>query len=117
MGNGRRRRDDGAVRVVVFQEGAFLVAQCLEYDIAVQAPSFGELRPRFEKTMVAHMMLAIEHGDQPFEKLAPAPDLYWEMFEKAEKGGKFAARFELNYPERSMPSESRTPRSAEVALA
>jgi hypothetical protein len=37
MGNKPRVARKYAVRAVVFQEGEWLCAQCLEYDLAVQA--------------------------------------------------------------------------------
>ena len=71
------------ISAVVFREGEFWVAQCLEYDIATQAKSLRDLQYELQRTLVGHIVASNEAGQQPFEKLAPAPKPYWDMFATA----------------------------------
>ena len=75
------------LHVLVIREGEQLVAQCIEYDIAAQAPTLGELQARFDLAIVATVALAIEHGEDPFANVGPAPAWYVEEFKRAVRLG------------------------------
>ncbi len=64
------------LRVVIFQEGDWLCAQCLDYDIATQAKSLDDLRYDLERLMVGHIAISLKHGVKPFRHLQPAPKKY-----------------------------------------
>jgi hypothetical protein len=72
-------------RAVLIQEAdGRWSAQCLEYDIAVQAKNLTDVRAELEKALVGHFVVCTELKLKPFETLGPAPQRYWEMF-KASK--------------------------------
>lgn len=77
----RVRRPLRALRVVVFQEGDWLCAQCLDHDLAVQARTLEKLYDQLSRMIVGHIAVRREHGRRPFEDLQPAPKKYWDMFE------------------------------------
>jgi hypothetical protein len=72
------------IRVVSFQEGPWLVAQCLDVDIAAQGKTEDELLYQLTRLLVGRIMAAEEFGiDDPFAKLPRAPQKYWDMFNAA----------------------------------
>ena len=71
------------ISVVVFKEGDFWVAQCLEYDIATQARSLRDLQYELQRTLIGHVVAANDANQVPFAKLAPAPQKSWDMFAAA----------------------------------
>jgi hypothetical protein len=70
------------IRAVVFQEDRMWIAQCLEYDIAVQADGVEELRRRLYGTLQAELQASIDDGDKPFGGIGPAPDRFFQLWEK-----------------------------------
>lgn len=66
------------IRVLIQPEGNCYIAQCLEYDIAAQAPNIPKLITRFVRTLSGHVILAKQHGDQPFSKLSTPPSYFAE---------------------------------------
>ena len=56
------------LRVLIYQEGDFWIAQCLEYDILAQASSFDEVRDEFE---IALELALDENGEV---NRGPAPE-------------------------------------------
>jgi len=75
--------DNYTISVVVFQDGPWWVAQCLEYNIGTQAKSLPDLYYEVERTLVGRLTVAAELRVDPFESLPPAPKRYWTMFEHA----------------------------------
>jgi hypothetical protein len=71
------------INVVIFREGDFWVAQCLEYDIAAQAKSLRDLQYEIQRTLAGLIITATEAKEGRFEHIAPAPKRYWEMFATA----------------------------------
>ena len=74
------------IRVVVFQEGAWWVGRCLEYDIAAQAHTLPALYTEVERLLVGRLVVAHERGMPPFEGLPQAPPRFWQMFDQAPLG-------------------------------
>lgn len=72
-----------AVRAIVFQEGDWLCAQCLEYDIATQAKNLDDLRYDLERLIVGHIAISLANGIKPFQNVPQAPKRYWEMFRRS----------------------------------
>jgi hypothetical protein len=83
MGNKRRAARKYAIRAVVFQEGEWLCAQCLEYDLVVQAKSLQQLSRALQKLIVGHIVVRLRHEQQPFRDLPRAPEKYWAMFRQS----------------------------------
>jgi len=71
------------VSAVLFQDGEWWCAQCLEYDIAAQAPTLSELRYELGRVLAAHVAASEELGQDPFETMSAAPQKFWDMFERA----------------------------------
>ena len=88
MGNGNvismRRRPRAVrkyvIRAIVFQEGEWLCAQCLEYNLVAQAKSLKQLSRALQRLIVAHVAVRLRHKQQPFRDLPRAPEKYWAMF-------------------------------------
>ena len=72
-----------AVRAVVFQEGEWLCAQCLEYDLMVQAQNLQQLSRALQKLILGHIVVRLRHKQQPFRDLPRAPEKYWAMFRRS----------------------------------
>jgi hypothetical protein len=79
----KARRASGAFRVVVFQEDGWLCAQCLEFDLAVQAKSLPQLYRRLHRLITSHVAVRRAHSLPPFRDLPRAPAKYWQMFEES----------------------------------
>ncbi len=71
------------MRVVIFQEGEWLCAQVLEYDLAVQAKSLSSAYRRLRRMLEGHIAVRLAHGKPPFVDLRPAPRKYWNMFRRS----------------------------------
>ena len=71
------------VHAVAFREGDWWSAQCLEYDIAVQAKSVADLQGEIERVLTAYVVRARKEKRSPFEGLPPAPEKYREMYKRA----------------------------------
>lgn len=71
------------IRVLLFQDGDFWCAQCLDHDLAAQADSRDDLENEFERVLIEHLHISEELGQEPFLGLAPAPDLFHQMYAKA----------------------------------
>ena len=72
-----------SVRVVVFQEGDWVCAQCLEYDIAAQGKTLDDCLYELERLVVGHIAIGVEHGLEFLRGLKPAPRRFWEWFERS----------------------------------
>jgi len=71
------------LRAVVFQEGDWLCAQCLEYDLVAQAKSLPRLYEALRRLIIGHIAVRARHRQQPFLGLPRAPQKYWDMFERS----------------------------------
>ncbi len=71
------------IRAVVFQEGEWLCAQCLEYNLVAQAKSLNQLSRALQRLIVAHVAVRLRHKQQPFRDLPRAPEKYWAMFKRS----------------------------------
>ena len=72
-----------AVRAVVFQEGEWLCAQCLEYDLMVQAKNLQQLSRALQQLIVGHIVVRLRHKQQPVPRPPRAPEKYWAMFRRS----------------------------------
>lgn len=71
------------LRVVIFQEGDWLCAHCLDYDFATQAKSLPALRFDLERMIAGHVAISLEHGLKPFANRRRAPEKYWALFRRS----------------------------------
>jgi predicted RNase H-like HicB family nuclease len=70
-------------QVVVFQEGDWVCAQCLEHDITAQGNTLDDCLYELERLIVGHIAIGVEHGLEPLRNLNPAPRRFWEWFERS----------------------------------
>lgn len=71
------------IHAVVFTEGPWCVAQCLEYDIATRARSMSALYYEVERIVAAHILYARQEGQEPFANITRAPKRFWQMYKDA----------------------------------
>jgi len=91
MGNGNvismRRRPRAVrkyvIRAIGFQEGEWLCAQCLEYNLVAQAKSLKQLSRALQRLIVAHVAVRLRDKQQPFRDLPRGPESYWAMFKRS----------------------------------
>ena len=102
------------IKVLLFPEGDYLIAQCLDYDLAVQGRTIHKLKDRFVSILKAHVFLAKENGETPFENLSPAPAEYWRQWES---GGKCIENMILTWPDLEWFREEDLPIELEMAIA
>ena len=68
------------IRAIVFRDGDLYVAQCIDYDIAVQAIDVPAVLDKFQLTQEAeHAMCA---GKPMKDSINPAPNYYHGLWEK-----------------------------------
>lgn len=71
------------VRALVFQDGEWLCAQCLEYDLVAQAKTLRQLSRALQRLIVGHVVVRLRHEQPPFGDLPRAPEKYWAMFRRS----------------------------------
>lgn len=76
-------------KFVVFPEsipenGTWIVAQCLEHDMAIQVREMKELSEAIAATVIANIIVSKEHGCEltDEENWIKAPQEYWDLFER-----------------------------------
>ena len=84
--------EDGQIRVIMFRDANLWVAQCLEYDIGVQAPDLETLEARLSVALEVERETSLEQFGAPFAGIDPAPPHFHEMWEKRSGG------FSPNHP-------------------
>ena len=70
-------------RILIIKEGDMLVAQCLEYDVCTQAPSFAELQRRMDTLMELEARLGLKEAGAEYGHLGPAPKHFHDMWDSA----------------------------------
>ena len=73
-----------AIHAVVFREGEWWVAQCLEHDLVGLARTLEELPDELRRQLRTQVEISLEAGVEPFACLPAAPARYWKMYEAAE---------------------------------
>lgn len=69
------------ISVLISQEDGLWLAQCVEQDLATQAPTLEELEYDIQLMLIAHVASCEEHGIEPF-KIPPAPADVREQYER-----------------------------------
>jgi hypothetical protein len=92
-------------------EGGAYIAQCLEWDIAAQDETPSKALQAFEAVFWARVLRDLEHENEIFADVDPAPDDLWEQFRKG-------MPFRNPYPLKP-PASVRVPRAeaTEIRLA
>ena len=75
--------DDHKIHVIVFRSGEWLIAQCLEFDIATQVREFPDLFHEVERILAAHIVVEQKEGLEPFADISKAPRKFWVMYRDA----------------------------------
>jgi hypothetical protein len=73
------------LRVLFFREPHHpdtWIAQGLEHDLAAFGKDVEQAKRAFEHTVSGYIMLANRNGQEPFEKLRPAPRMFWDIWTK-----------------------------------
>ena len=73
------------ISVLLLQEDNYWVAQGLEHDIAAQGRNISEAKEAFKKTIIGQIILDIKDNLKPLESIERAPQIYWNIFKKAER--------------------------------
>ena len=74
------------LNIVFIPEGGGWVAQALQHDFAAQGHTRDEALRALAHTIGSHLFVAEGKGmSDPLASVPPAPDEYWEMFERAAK--------------------------------
>jgi hypothetical protein len=71
------------LRVLIFQEGEWLCAHCLEYNFATQARTLDDLRYAIERMIAGHIAISLANGLKPFKNRRRAPEKYWTLFRRS----------------------------------
>lgn len=70
------------IRAIVFNEGTLWVAQCIEYDIAVQANDVPSVLDKLQLTIDAEHATCADEGKRMCDCIAPAPNYYHDLWEQ-----------------------------------
>lgn len=70
------------IRVILFRESDWWVAQCLEFDLAAQGKTWVEAIGELERVINGRIVVCQREGIDPFD-LPKAPQIYEELFKKA----------------------------------
>ncbi|HEV2856012.1 MAG TPA: hypothetical protein VHC97_24710 [Thermoanaerobaculia bacterium] len=69
-----------SIRAVVYQDGEWWIAQCLEYDLCTSAKDRGKLTRKLASQLRLQIVLDLAKGKKPFQDLPRAPQRFWEMY-------------------------------------
>lgn len=83
------------IHVLVFRDGDLLIAQCLEYDIAVQAKELIKLQDLLVSEIIEQIKLDIQYGEEPLSTTPKTPQSFWDMLDKS----CFDAPMDFNIPD------------------
>lgn len=72
------------IRTVIFRDGESWVAQCVDYDIGVQAPNMKILRSRFSAVLNAEFAESMGRTGEPFGGIDAPPQAFREMWDSCD---------------------------------
>lgn len=70
------------LRALIIRDGGWLIFQCLEHDICVQAMTMPDLEQAITRTLEAQVALDLDRGDPPFANIPPAPHRFFDIYER-----------------------------------
>ena len=71
------------VRIIIFQEGEFVCAQWVDFDLSAQARTLPLLFRAMDRLMRGHIAVREKHGLPPFQDLPEAPRRFRELFHRS----------------------------------
>ena len=71
------------VVLIEHQQDSWCSAQCLEWDIAVQAQGVEKTLLELHRVLKGHIAISEKMNIPPFKKLPKAPKKFWDLFEKS----------------------------------
>jgi hypothetical protein len=81
------KKHELTLTIFLQKDGNAWVAQCLEYDIAAQAPAIEEVKLRFMKTVRQQIMIDLQEQRMPLEDLGQAPEHFFDAVTNASQNG------------------------------
>ena len=69
--------------VLLYQQGDFWIAQCIDYDIAAQGTSITKAVEAFQWTFYSHLLLDQRKGRKPLTTVPAAPIQFRRLFDSA----------------------------------
>lgn len=75
--------DSRQIRAVIFQDEGVWIAQCIDYDIAAQAPTLSDVRRRLMMTINLERDYTLEKTGEEFGGIAPAPQYFHKLYHAA----------------------------------
>ena len=78
------RSQDAAqeLRVVVFQEEGYWIAQCIEYDIGAQGKTYRDMAEHFALALTLELGESTNRHGEPFAGIDPAPAYFQRLWEQ-----------------------------------
>jgi hypothetical protein len=73
------------LRVLLFRESRdshTWIAQALEHDIAAYGEDIEQAKLAFERTVSGYFVMATRHHREPLAGLPPAPDGFWDVWQR-----------------------------------
>jgi len=90
------------LNLLIFRDCEWWVAQCLEYDIAVQARTLKDVQYEFQRILFGRIATAKKLGIEPFEDIPAAPKAFQNIFEDKNKTFRVELKptkdFTVNFP-------------------
>ncbi len=75
------------VVLIEHPDSGWCSAQCLEYDIAVQARGVNNVLLELDRVLKGHIAISKKMKIAPFENLPKAPKKFWDLFANANRQG------------------------------
>lgn len=80
------------LRAVVFREDGWWIAQILEYCLATACRTLEEIPAELERFLTGQIVASLESGIEPFKDLPPAPQRFWDLYERSSPEGRHEIR-------------------------
>ncbi|HEV8364600.1 MAG TPA: hypothetical protein VGQ52_13890 [Gemmatimonadaceae bacterium] len=93
------------VRAVMFKRGRFWIAQCLEFDICVQALKLQDLQYELGRALIGVQSACDQEKIGAFSSLPRAPQQYWDLWNESH------VKVEFDAPD-PFPSGAQLPKTA-----
>jgi hypothetical protein len=103
------------IRVLIKRDNEWWIAQCLEYDIAVQARTLKDVQYELERVFIGRICMAKQLGLNPFEGIPEAPKEFHQLFEDSESTLKVELKSNKNIYNK-IPAPYMLPNEAHMVL-
>lgn len=68
------------IRILLYQEAGWCIAQCLEYDIRAQAKTIPQVLDYIGMAMEETRLDSLKRHGKPFAHIGPAPEIFEQMW-------------------------------------